>query len=121
MEPICDVECWHELASFVGAPPKKPVVVQFGTEACKLCPEASERLSKLAKLYEFEWHYMDATVSQLAEELQVTKLPAVLVFHSTDRYKLYQQLRGNEVDQAIHAQCQMRPQCQMRFVLDADF
>ena len=29
--------------------------------------------------------------------------------------QLYQQLRGNEVDRAIHAQCQMR------LVLDADF
>lgn len=115
MEPSGGVEDWHELASFVDAPPKKPVVVQFGTVACKLCPEASERLNNLVKVYHFEWHYMDATLSQLAEELQVTKLPAVLVFHSTDRYRLYQQLRGDEVDRAIQAQCERK------LVLDAEF
>tara|TARA_X000001036_G_scaffold342367_1_gene321862 strand:- start:535 stop:885 length:351 start_codon:yes stop_codon:yes gene_type:complete len=109
------VEDWHELASFIEAPPKKPLVVQFGTAACKLCPDASMRIHELAKIYHFEWHYMDATISQLAEELQVTKLPAVLVFHSADRYTLYQQLRGDEVDQAINAQCEKR------LVLDADF
>ena len=34
-------------------------------------------------------HYMDATVSQLAEELEVTKLPAIVVVHAAYRYTVY--------------------------------
>ena len=110
------VEDWGELASMVDAPKRKgPIVLQFGTQACVLCPDASQRINRLMATHHFEWHYMDATLSQLAEELQVTKLPAVLVFHSTDRYRLYQQLRGDEVDRAIQAQCERK------LVLDAEF
>ena len=106
---------WCELQSVVEAPRKGPIVVQFGTQACALCPEASRRLHKLMETHQFEWHYVDATTSQLAEELAVTKLPAIAVVHSADRYTLYQQLRGDEVDKAIAAECQPR------LVLDADF
>ena len=65
--------------------------------------------------HHFEWHYMDATISELAEELEVTKLPAIVVVHAADRYTLYQQLRDDDVDRAIAAECQPR------LVLDADF
>ena len=60
-------------------------------------------------------HTMDATISNLAEDLGVTKLPAIAVIHSVDRYKLYQQLRGEDVDRAIEAECEKR------LVLDEDF
>ena len=110
------VEDWGELASMVDAPKRKgPIVVQFGTQACVLCPEASMRLHKLMETHHFEWHYMDATLSLLAEELEVTKLPAIVVIHTADRYKVYQQLRNDDVDKAIDAECAKR------LVLDADF
>ena len=106
---------WCELRSVVEAPKKAPIVVQFGSQACALCPEASKRVNKLTATHHFEWHYMDATTSALAEELGVTKLPAIAVIHAADRYTLYQQLRGDDVDRAIAAECQPR------LVLDADF
>tara|TARA_Y100000589_G_scaffold327593_1_gene369758 strand:- start:261 stop:590 length:330 start_codon:yes stop_codon:yes gene_type:complete len=106
---------WCELASVVAALKKAPLVVQFGSQACVLCPAASQRLHKLMETHHFEWHYMDATISELAEELEVTKLPAIVVVHAADRYTLYQQLRNDDVDRAIAAECQPR------LVLDADF
>ncbi|MBD39671.1 MAG: hypothetical protein CMB11_04705 [Euryarchaeota archaeon] len=110
------VEDWGELASMVDGPKRNgPIVLQFGSQACVLCPEASQRLHKLMTTHHFEWHYMDATLSQLAEELEVTKLPAIAVIHSADRYTVYQQLRDDDVDKAIASECQPR------FVLDADF
>lgn len=106
---------WCELQSVVKTAKKGPLVVQFGTHSCALCPEASKRIHELVETHQFEWHYMDATTSQLAEELEVTKLPAIVVVHSEDRYTLYQQLRGDDVDKAIAAECEKR------LVLDADF
>lgn len=112
-EPV--VEDWCEIASFVEAPKKAPIVVQFATHACVLCPDASQRINKLMETHHFEWHHMDATTSNLAEELNVTKLPAVLVLHSADNYRLYQQLRDNEVNWVIDQECEKR------LVLNADF
>ena len=112
-EPV--VEDWCEIASFVEAPMKVPLVVQFATQACVLCPDASQRIHRLMETHHFEWHHMDATVSNLAEELEVTKLPAILVFHSHDRYKLYQQLRDDDVNRVIDQECDKR------LVLNADF
>lgn len=133
---------WYGLNPFIkGA--KVPIVVQFETHACALCPDASKRISELIKTHHFTWygqftrthttrrsqlccvllsflplvrrHQMDATISKLAEDLEVTKLPAIAVIHSVDRYKLYQQLRGEDVDRAIEAECAKR------LVLDEDF
>ena len=110
------LEDWCELQSVVDSPKKNgPIVVQFGTQACVLCPDASQRLHKLMETHHFEWHHMDATISDLAEELDVTKLPALLVLHSADKYKLYQQLRGDDVNRVIDQECEKR------LVLDADF
>ena len=106
---------WCELQSVVEAPKKGPIVVQFGTQACALCPEASRRLHKLLETQQFEWHYMDASTSQLAEELAVTKLPAIAVVHAADRYTVYQQLRDDDVNRIINQECVQR------LVLDADF
>lgn len=106
---------WCELASVVASPKKAPLVVQFGSQACVLCPDASQRINKLMETHHFEWHYMDATISQLAEELEVTKLPAIVVVHAADRYTLYQQLRDDDVNRIIDQECEKR------LVLDADF
>ena len=108
------VEDWCEIASFIDAP-KVPIVVQFATQACKLCPEAARRINQLMSTHHFTWHHMDATSSNLAIELDVTKLPAVLVFHSIDKYKLYQQLRDDDVNSVIDTECEKR------FVLEVDF
>lgn len=108
------VDDWCEIASIV-ASPKLPIVVQFATHACELCPDASQRINRLMDTHRFEWHHMDASISGLAEELNVTKLPAVLVFHSVDKYRLYQQLRGDDVNRVIDEECEKR------LVLDADF
>ena len=111
-EPVA--EDWCEVASFTESP-KVPLVVQFATKACVLCPDASQRINKLMETHLFEWHHMDATISNLAEELEVTQLPAILVLHSRDNYRLYQQLRGNDVNRVIDQECEKR------LILDADF
>ena len=96
------------------ANPQVPIVVQFGTMACALCPDVSRRINALMQTHVFEWHYHDATTSNLAVELTVSKLPAMLVFHTVEKYELYQKMRGDDVEQAIRASCAAR------LVLDED-
>jgi hypothetical protein len=45
----------------------------------------------------------------------VTRLPAIAVIHSADRYAVYQQLRDDDVNRIIDQECEKR------LVLDADF
>ena len=92
-----------------------PVVVQFTTEFCALCPDATLQIDAVAKTRDFTWHIDNAFSSTLAEELGVHALPAILVFHSIDKHKLYEKLRGDEVTRIQQAECPAR------LVLDADF
>jgi len=92
-----------------------PLVVQFGSEQCALCPQATLDLDALKKSYDFLWHYQDAINSTIAEELDVTGLPALLVFHDTSNYTLYQRLRNTDVTEII------KEHCPPRLVLDEDF
>lgn len=92
-----------------------PLIVQFGSEQCALCPQATLDIDKAKKEYEFRWTYEDAPTSPLAEELDVAALPAVLVFHDKENYVLYQKLRGDEVTEII------KEHCKPRLVLDAEF
>ena len=92
-----------------------PVVVQFTTEACALCPDATLQIDAVAKTHDFARHIDNAFSSTLAEELEVTALPAILVFHSIDKHKVYQKLRGDDVRRILHAECVPR------LVLDGDF
>ena len=105
---------WWEAEHFT-APRTGPVVVQFTTEACALCPDATLKIDAVAKTHDFVWHIDNAFTSTLAEELEVHALPAVLVFHSVDRHKVYQKLRGDDVTRILHAECVPR------LVLDAEF
>jgi thiol-disulfide isomerase/thioredoxin len=92
-----------------------PLVVQFGSERCALCPQATLDIDKAKKAYEFRWTYEDAPTSALAEELGVAALPAVLVFHDKANYVLYQKLRGDEVTGVI------KEHCKPWLVLDEEF
>ena len=92
-----------------------PVVVQFTTEVCALCPDATLKIDAVAKTHDFVWHIDNAFSSTLAEELGVHALPALLVFHSIDKHKLYEKLRGDDVTRILHAECPRR------LVLDAEF
>ena len=75
---------WWESELFT-APRTGPVVVQFTTEICALCPDATLKIDAVAKTHDFVWHINNAFTSTLAEELEVTALPAILVFHSIDK------------------------------------
>ena len=92
-----------------------PVVVQFTTETCALCPDATLKIDAVAKTHDFEWHIDNAFSSTLAEELEVHALPAILVFHSVDKHKVYEKLRGDDVTRILRAECMPR------LTLDADF
>ena len=92
-----------------------PLVVQFGSDQCALCPQATLDLDAAKKLYDFVLKYEDATTSTLAVELDVTALPALLVFHDVWNYTLYQKLRGTDVAAIV------KEHCPPRLVLDADF
>tara|TARA_B110000093_G_scaffold182191_1_gene228145 strand:+ start:1556 stop:1873 length:318 start_codon:yes stop_codon:yes gene_type:complete len=92
-----------------------PLVVQFGSEQCALCPQATLDLDALKKSYDFEWRYQDVISSTFAEELDVTALPALLVFHNVDHYTLYERLRGADVTEIV------KEHCPHRLVLDEDF
>jgi len=105
---------WWEAEQFT-APRTGPVVVQFTTEACALCPDATLKIDAVAKTHDFVWHIDNAFTSTLAEELEVHALPAILVFHSVDKHQVYQKLRGDDVTRIL------RSECTPRFVTDADF
>ena len=105
---------WWESDTFT-EPRIGPVVVQFTTEVCALCPDATLKIDAVAKTHDFAWHIDNAFTSTLAEELGVHALPAILVFHSIDRHKLYEKLRGDDVTRILHAECPPR------LVLDEDF
>ena len=92
-----------------------PLVIQFGSENCALCPKATLDIDAAQNFRSFEWKYNDATSSELAEELEVTALPAMLVFHDLYNYTLYQKLRGLDIKEVIEEQCPPR------LVIDADF
>ena len=92
-----------------------PLVVQFGSEQCALCPQATLDLDAAKKSHDFVWHYEDVISSTLAEELNVTGLPALLVFHDATNYVLYQKLRGTDVTEIV------KEHCPPRLVLDEDF
>ena len=105
---------WWEDSKFT-ASRTGPVVVQFTTEICALCPDATLKIDAVVKTHDFVWHIDNAFTSTLADELEVHALPAVLVFHSIDRHKVYQKLRGDDVTRILHAECQPR------LLLDAEF
>ena len=85
-----------------------PLVVQFGSEQCALCPKATLDLDAAQKQYHFEWRHEDATTSSLAEELEVTALPALLVFRDHFNYSVYQKLRNDQVLEVVKFHCQPR-------------
>ena len=82
---------------------------------CALCPDATLQIDAVAKTHDFAWHIDNAFSSTLAEELEVHALPAILVFHSIDKHKVYEKLRGDDVTRILHAECPPR------LVLDGDF
>lgn len=92
-----------------------PLVVQFGSEQCALCPKATLDLDAAQKNYHFEWRHEDATTSSLAEELEVVALPALLVFSDHFNYTVYQKLRNDQVLEVVKFHC--RP----RLVLNDEF
>ena len=120
-DPEYVAEEWtkHELLqTFLAARPANssvPLVVQFGSEQCVLCPKATLDLDAAQKQYHFEWRHEDATISSLAEELEVTALPALLVFRDPLNYAVYQKLRNQDVMEVV------KEHCQPRLVLDDEF
>ena len=92
-----------------------PLVVQFGSEQCALCPKATLDLDAAQKQYHFEWRHEDVTTSSLAEELEVTALPALLVFRDPLNYAVYQKLRNDDVTEVV------KEHCPPRLVLDEEF
>lgn len=92
-----------------------PTVLQFGSEACAHCPAATTLLGQLTADYNFSWVYQDY-LSVLAEEFQIYKLPAIVVWsgdHSS--VAVYQALRGEQVKEVVEKHCARR------LVLDAEF
>lgn len=108
------VDNWWDDPRF-NDPSQLPVVVQFSTDACIHCPDATLKVDAVAKTHQFGWHVDNAFTSSLATELEVHQLPAVLVFHSVERYKLYEKLRGDDVTRILQAECTPR------FIHDVDF
>lgn len=101
---------WHATDERFSAQSDRPVVIQFSTDACIHCPDATLKIDAVHKTHQFSWHLDDAIANDLAEELGVCQLPAILVFHSAQRYKLYQKLRGDDATRILHAECPLRLQ-----------
>ena len=93
----------------------KTLLIQFGSEQCALCPQATQSIDDAQKDFEFKWVYHDALTSELADELNITARPAILFFRSPQDYKAYQKLRGTDVTEKIKAHCDRR------FRIDEEF
>lgn len=105
MERLFEAELFTE--HLAGADANMPLIVQFGNEQCAFCPKATLDLHAATKTHAFKWKYEDI-FSGLAEELEVAALPALLVFHNTEHYTLYERLRDNEVTNVIWEHCDTR-------------
>lgn len=114
-EAIFDEGLFREHANSASA--QLPLVIQFGSEQCALCPQATLDLDAAIKSHNFVWKYEDVFKSEmeLAEQLNVTALPALFVFHSATQHMLYQKLRGADVLEVI------KKHCLPRLVLDEEF
>ena len=78
----------------------RPLVVQFGLPTCRLCPQATRDVEEMHNQWNFVHVHCDAH-SDLAQELDVALLPALLVFHSPSKYALHQKLRDSDVKDVI--------------------
>jgi len=96
-------EWWEEepfRAHMNGPDAARSLVVQFGLPTCALCPQATSDVEKMREKLDFVHVHCDAH-SDLAAELGVAQLPALLVFHSPTDYTLHQKLRGTDVEDVI--------------------
>jgi len=91
--------------------------MQFGSEQCALCPKATLDIDYAQKSFVFRWEYRDvlSSGSDIAEELEIVQLPAVLVFRSPTDYKVYQKLRGADIFAII------KENFKPRFLIDEEF
>tara|TARA_B100000795_G_C22708078_1_gene402401 strand:- start:72 stop:449 length:378 start_codon:yes stop_codon:yes gene_type:complete len=95
----------------------QPLLMQFGSEQCALCPKATLDIDYAQKSFVFRWEYRDvlSSGSDIAEELEIVQLPAVLVFRSPTDYKVYQKLRGADIFAII------KENFKPRFLIDEEF
>ena len=109
-----DAQCLQDLR---GVAAQEPLLLQFGSEQCALCPQATLDIDAAQKSFVFKWEYRDVltTGSDIAEELDIVQLPAVLVFRSATDYKVYQRLRGDDIRAII------KENFEPRLVTDAEF
>lgn len=105
---------WWDEDPFVGELPSS-LLIQFGSDACVHCPMITLMIDGMQNKRCFTWSYRDAMTNDLATELNITSLPAVLVYHANDNWILYERLRGNDVVEIIEEAFPPR------LILDEDF
>lgn len=105
------------LQGLTGVAAQQPLLLQFGSEQCALCPQATLDIDSAQKSFVFKWEYRDvlSDVLGIAEELEIVQLPAVLVFRSATDFKVYQRLRGTDIRAII------KENFEPRLVTDAEF
>ena len=56
-------------------------LLQFGSEACQLCPEFKKAVKALSEEYQFKWAYSDANNADtdLLEHFVIPRLPAFVI------------------------------------------
>lgn len=105
---VVDARAWWEgdpfRAHMRGPNAARPLVVQFGLPTCALCPQATADVELMQTKVPFVHVHCDAH-SDLAAELNVALLPALLVFHGPTKHALYQKLRGDDVKDVIRRHC----------------
>lgn len=105
---VTDARTWWEEDPFHahmnGPDAALPLLVQFGLPTCALCPQATADVKDMQDKIPFVHVHCDAH-SDLAVELNIALLPALLVFHDPTKHALYQKLRGNDVKDVIRRHC----------------
>lgn len=101
---VSSVEGWQALLEKSNVS-KEAVVLQIGSEWCKNCPPALQRIRSLNSKYKFEFVYADSNESDLAEHFQISRLPTVVVYNpnSTSPPTIVQAVTPAQLDSLIHS------------------
>ena len=104
-EPITTVEEWTD-ACTQAENDKETLVLQIGSDWCERCPAMHSCIEQLKANYQFKWIYSDAADTELTEHFRFTKLPAVVIFRtSEDEVWKAQAVSVDTVQKAVRATC----------------
>ena len=94
---------------------ESPLVLQVGASWCARCPAVHEAIEALQADSVFTFVYTDASMTELTEHFEVSKLPALIIYKNGMDPWICQAVSVNAVNEAV------KSMTRRRLVTDADF